>query len=100
MKTAEFNDLCNREHERDRSVVVKLYLTGESYTELLTEILAGPDVVWLNGAPPDGLAGARLDAMTNPATSTPVKVARTAPFVSGMAEVRGPDGQVRAVEFA
>ena len=76
MKHAEFNALCNREHERDRSVVTGLYLTEESYAELLAETLAEGPLEFPEGAPPAGPVGVRLDAMTNPATRTVVSVGR------------------------
>jgi hypothetical protein len=74
VKTAEFNALCHREHEQDGGVVVKLYLTGGSYAELLADVLSEP--VRVTGGPMSGgvQVGARLDAMTNPATRTPVSI--------------------------
>lgn len=97
MKTAEFNDLCNREHARDGGVVAALHLTRESLRELTTEIIAGQTLETDPFA--DGTAcGARLDAMTNPATRTVVKVRLAAPFVPDTAVVAcGPDGFSRAV---
>lgn len=96
---AGFNDLCRREFARDKGDVVRLHLTRESYAAMLAEVLS-------NGAPfegdglPEGTCGARLDAMTNPATRTVVKVIPARPFVPDTAEVAcPPDGQIRAAEF-
>lgn len=80
MKTAEFDDLCRREHEQGGGVVVRLHLTLESYHELLAEVLSEPaEIMFLDPAAPAGKpssfpAGARLDTMTNPATHTPVSI--------------------------
>jgi hypothetical protein len=102
VKTAEFNDLCYREYEQDKGDVVRLHLTQESYAELLTEVLGGDGLeVAAGGTPlPDGVYGARLDAMTNPATRTVTKVIPARPFVPDTAEVTGPAGKGRTVELA
>lgn len=78
MKAAEFNDICHREHQQDRGVIVSLYLTEDSYAELLADVFTEP--VQVTGEPPPaGRCGARLDAMTNPATHTAVSIRRGLP---------------------
>jgi hypothetical protein len=98
VNTAEFNDLCHREFARDKGDVVRLHLTQESYAVLLADVLGNDDRFEGDGLP-DGICGARLDAMTNPATRTVVKVVPAGAFVPDTAEVAGPDGQIRAVQF-
>jgi len=98
MKTAEFDDLCRREHEQGGGVVVRLYLTEDSYAELRAEVAAGNPPEW---------AALELDAMANPATHTPVsigrgvtkalftdtaEVTRWVPVVSPIPPERGTDG--------
>jgi hypothetical protein len=76
VKVAEFNELCRREHVQDRGVVAKLFLTEESYAELLADVLSDDGPVLL-GVPSPGVAcGASLDAMVNPATRTLVSIGR------------------------
>ena len=86
MKVAQFNELCHREHDRDGGTVSALHLTQESYAELLTEIL-GDGPVQMPPDLPSSPVGARLDAMTNPATRTVVNISRAPAFVPDTAEV-------------
>lgn len=87
MNLDQFNELCRREHEQDDGMVVHLHLKGESYAELLREILAAPGQLQVSDVP-EGPVGFRLDTMVNPATGTPVLISRTPPFAPDTAEVR------------
>jgi len=85
VKVAQFNELCHREHARDGGLVTHLHLTDESYAEMLAEILGSE--VEFDGPPPEGACGAKLDAMTNPATRTQVRILRAPAFAADTAEV-------------
>lgn len=98
MNIAQFNDLCNREHSRDGGIVAALHLTLESYNELIAEVLGDPDTRF--EGQPGTACGATLDAMTNPATRTVVKVNLASRLSATRAEVEAADGQIRAVELA
>ena len=52
---------------------------------MLAEILGSE--VEFDGPPPEGACGAKLDAMTNPATRTQVRILRAPAFAADTAEV-------------
>jgi hypothetical protein len=80
VKLAEFNALCEREHERDGGIVTRLSLSPQDHAELSADVIGSLEPDGLVVRLPDGTAptvtavGAKVNEVVNPASRTPVSV--------------------------